>query len=191
MENVLVQVKASHNTVQAIRSQLWRVREEISTNEDGLVFRDRQMIIPQRLWDKVVDLAHQGHQGAAKTKARLRAKVWFPGMERLVDEKVRQCHSCTITSIDPPTAPVITEDACESPWTCLSFDFGSFPDGRLTAVIIDSHTKFPVVELVDSTAFPNIGKTLDKVFSLLGTPEEIKTDNGPPFQGQDFQTYLQ
>ena len=70
--------------------------------------------------------------------------------------------------------------------TCLSMDFGSFPDGRLTTVLIDNHTKFPVVELIESTAFSNVKRVMDKVFALMGTPEEVKIDNGPSFQGQEF-----
>ena len=77
-----------------------------------------------------------------------------------------------------------------SAWTCLSIDFDSFPDGRLTAVILDNYTKFPVVELIDSTAFTNVKRVLDRVFALLGTPVELKTNNGPPFQGMEFQNYL-
>mgnify|MGYP002804555297 CR=1 FL=1 len=131
-------------------------------------------MLPSNLWDRVIDLAHQGHQGVAKTKERLRPKVWFAGMDGLVEDKIRSCHSCAITGEDPPCAPVVTERACETPWTCLSMDFGSFPDGRLTAVLMDNHTKFPIVELIDSTAFSNVKRVLDKVFTLMGTPEELK-----------------
>ena len=70
------------------------------------------------------------------------------------------------------------------------YGFRQFSRWRLTAVLMDTHTKFLVVELVESTAFSNVKRIMDKVFALLGTPEEVKTDNGPPFQGQEFQSYL-
>ena len=31
---------------------------------------------------------------------------------------------------------------------------------------------------------------LDKIFSVHGIPETVKTDNGPPFSGDDFDRYL-
>ena len=33
--------------------------------------------------------AHEGHQGIAKTKALLRKKVWFPGIDSAVEKKVK------------------------------------------------------------------------------------------------------
>ena len=77
--------KYLHATDQAVRKQLWRVREELSTSNCRLVLQGQQIIVPQELCDKVVDLAYQGHQGIAKTKARPRNKVRFAAMDHLVD----------------------------------------------------------------------------------------------------------
>ena len=69
-------------------------------------------------------------------------------------------------------------------------DFGSFLAGRLMAIIMDSHTKYLVVEHVKSIAFSKVKPVLEKVFAMLVCPEEVKIDNGPPFQGQEFREYL-
>ena len=53
----------------------------------------KRITMPKKLWERVVDLAHYGHQGVVKTKARLRAKVWLPRMDTMVEEMVRQCRS--------------------------------------------------------------------------------------------------
>lgn len=58
-------------------------------------------------------------------------------------------------------------------------------------VIVDSFSKFPVAEVVAFTAFPHVKRALDKVFAMMGLPEEVKSDNGPPFQGQEFREYLE
>ena len=39
----------------------------------------------------VVDLAHEGHKGIVKTKALLRDKVWFLGINQLTEKKVKSC----------------------------------------------------------------------------------------------------
>lgn len=173
------------------RQELWKIRNELSVGAEGVVLRGHLIVIPDALQKHTLDLAHIGHQGMAKTKARLREKVWFPAMDSMTDEMVRRCHACTITGGSPAPAPVITEDPVNTPWTHLSMDFGSFPDGRPMLVIIDSFSKFPIVKTVESTAFPNVKRVLDKVFSLLGLPEEIRSDNGPPFQGREFHAYLE
>lgn len=173
------------------RRQLWQARSELSVGSEGVILRGHMIVIPESLQKRVLALAHVGHQGMSKTKARLRAKVWFPAMDQMVEELTRQCHACTITGGDPAPAPVITEEPSTVPWTHLSIDFGSFPDGRQLLVLIDSFSKFPVTEVVASTAFPHVQKALDKIFAIMDLPEEIKSDNGPPFQGQEFRAYLE
>ncbi|CAB3997487.1 hypothetical protein BOX15_Mlig023251g7, partial, partial [Paramuricea clavata] len=41
---------------------------------DGVLLRNNRIVIPRSLQQRVLELAHQGHQGIAKTKARLRTK---------------------------------------------------------------------------------------------------------------------
>ena len=60
------------------------VRNELSVL-GKLVLRGTRLLIPEKLRDRVVDLAHEGegHQGLTKTKQRLRSKVWWAGIDRL------------------------------------------------------------------------------------------------------------
>ena len=120
----------------------------------------------------------------------MREKVWFPDLEAAVDEMVRQYPSCQLTSSQETPPPIITEELCQKPWSKLNLDFGSFPGGRTTAVIVDSHSKYPIVEVTVSTAFSNVAPVLENTFALFGIPDEIKTDNGPPFQGAEFKELL-
>ena len=59
--------------------------------------------MPKVLRDKVVILAHEGHQGVMKTKYQLRRKVWWPGIDKDVENLCKVCHGCQVTSsCDPP-----------------------------------------------------------------------------------------
>lgn len=84
----------------------------------------------------------------------------------------------------------MTEAAASGPWAQVSLDFGSFPNGRHTVVMIDSYSKFPMVEVVPSTSFETVKPVLDCVFALFGLPEVLRTDNGPPFQGMPFREHM-
>ena len=65
-----------------------KVGEELSIVND-LVLRGTRIIVPLELQKKMVKLAHEGHQGLVKSKKLLRAKVWFPGMDKLVERDVK------------------------------------------------------------------------------------------------------
>ena len=55
-------------------AQYYRLRNEL-TLVDGVLLRNRKLVIPQGLRNQVLRLAHEGHLGVVKSKARLRSKV--------------------------------------------------------------------------------------------------------------------
>ena len=54
----------------------------------------------------------------------------------------------------------------------------------------DTYSKFPDVEIVTSTSAKACIPKLDCIFATHGIPKKIKTDNGPPFNGNDFKRYM-
>ena len=48
----------------------------------------------------------------------------------------------------------------------------------------------PIVELMKSTKFQSVAERLDAIFSLFGYSKLMKTDNGPPWDRNDFEHYL-
>lgn len=81
---------------QAVKSGNWNmcctslkaVKDEI-TFVGQVVLRGTRIIMPKALQQKTISLAHEGHQGITKTKARLRTKVWWPLMDKAVEEFCR------------------------------------------------------------------------------------------------------
>jgi transposase InsO family protein len=57
--------------------------------------------------------------------------------------------------------------------------------------VIDDYSRYPVVKIIHSTSTETVTLALEKIFSLFGTPETFKTDNGPPFNGVAFRTFAQ
>ena len=80
---------------------------------DGLVMRGDKIVIPQadlgkeegtlRQW--VVELAHDGHVGGPATKRTLRKRIWFPGMDSMVDSRIRTCGPCQAATNTPTRDP--------------------------------------------------------------------------------------
>ena len=48
-------------------------------------------------------------------------------------------------------------------------------------VIIDDYIRYPFVEVLDSLS---ARLKLDNILSMRGIPHVIRTDNGPPFNGE-------
>jgi hypothetical protein len=62
--------------LQAYRS----MQDELAIHCDTVLLREKRIILPKTLKEQAIKIAHEGHRGLAKTKAFLRSKVWFPGI---------------------------------------------------------------------------------------------------------------
>jgi hypothetical protein len=78
----------------------------------------------------------------------------------------------------------------EFPWENLCVDFyGPLNNGKYLFVLIDEHSRYPIVRLVSSTSFKALEPILDDIFSSFGVPKTLKSDNGPPFNSHNFREY--
>ena len=70
------------------------VYDQLSMDENGTSLKAQKLVIPECLRERVVGLAHVGHQGMVKTKQLLRSRVWFPWIDAMVEQKVNKCREC-------------------------------------------------------------------------------------------------
>ena len=71
-----------------VRSVYQRVYDELCVNDEGVVLRGHRLVLPESLRMKAIKIAHEGHQGVSKTKALVRTKIWFPGIDQMVEELI-------------------------------------------------------------------------------------------------------
>jgi len=96
-----------------------------------ILLRGTGIVVPKVLRDKVVRLAHEGHQGLVKTKYRLRSKVWWPGMDKDVENLCKVCHDCQVTSSCDPPDPMSRVLPPSGPWQDCGADLlGPVPTGE-------------------------------------------------------------
>jgi len=166
-----------------------RVFNELSFSDDGILLRGNRICIPQQLQRRVVRLAHEGHQGTTRTKQLLRSSVWFPNMDKLVDDVIKCCMACQVSINSKSRTPLAMSPMPDGPWQHLSADFYSVSNEADLLVLLDQYSRFPVVVEVPSTAFRHVERELNNILSLFGIPAVMRTDNGPPFNGEDFAEY--
>ena len=128
-----------------------------------------------------------------KTKSLLREKIWYPGMDDKAKKMIENCVACQAVGPNNSHEPMrITPTATEA-WQSLAIDFyGPIPrSGQYLLVVIDTYSKFPEVEIVKSTSAKACIPKLDRIFATHGIPRKIRTDNGPPFNGDEFKRYME
>ena len=71
----------------------------------------------------------------------------------------------------------------------VSVDFAEILNKEYVLLITDDYSRYPVVEIVKSTAATTTIPKLDKVFSEFGVPDIVRSDNGPPFNSKEFAAF--
>ena len=117
------------------------------------VIIDHKPLKPQANFT-AVNLAHGGHQGIVKTKQLIRDKVWFPGIDKLPEEKIKNCFSFQAASTkSPPLEPPRMTPPPSAPCKEVAEDFaGPFLSGDDIMVVTDEFSRFPEVEILTSTS---------------------------------------
>ncbi|XP_048735644.2 uncharacterized protein K02A2.6-like [Ostrea edulis] len=169
---------------------LYKLRDEFTLADTGITLRNTRILTPKSLIKRVVELAHEGHQGVVKTKSLLREKVCFPGIDKIVESTIKSCIPCQATVETKRIEPLQMSPLPSGPWTEVSTDFcGPFPSGDYLMVVIDS--RYPVVEILKSISAKSVLTRLDKIFAEFGIPCTLKSDNGPPFNGSEFKQFAE
>ena len=172
-------------------SSFQKVKHELAITDD-LVLRDTRLVLPEPLHQQAIDLAHAGHQGIVRTTRLLREKVWFPKIDKLAEDTVKKCLACQacVASTQRPE-PIESAVLPSEPWNEVSVDFLSgLPNNDYLLVVMDDYSRFPEVEIVGSTSAKTVIPKLDSIFACQGIPVVVKSDNGPPFNSDDFRNFV-
>ena len=116
-----------------------------------VVLRGTRIVIPQSLRQQVLAIEHEGHVGIVATKLRLRTKVWWPGIEKDVEQYVRSCHGCQLVGQATPPEALTPTELPLGKWQDLSLDLlGPMPTGEYLLVVIDYYSRYYEVEILMS-----------------------------------------
>ena len=138
----------------------------------------------------MVELPHSGHQGIVKIKELIRFRVWFPGIDKAVEDQVRECSLCQTNSLVQVFKPLKPSKITDSPWKNVDGDFyGPMEDEKYHFVNIEEYSRNVFVHSIRATDKYHVIIILNELFSLFGSREVYKTDNGPPFQSHGFTDF--
>ena len=156
-----------------------------------VVLRGTRIVMPFKLRAETLRLAHEGHQGIVKTKARLRSKVWWPGIDHQTEKTVQSCHPCQLVIGTGRPEPVIRTTMPSHPWDHLALDLLELQPGEELVVLTDYHSRWFEVASLQKAHTANVTKCLDAIFESHGLPLSIRTDNGPQFVSGEFKDYME
>ena len=144
-----------------------------------MILRGTTIVVPQSLRNRVVSLADEGHQGVVKTMERLKAKVWWPGMDRDAERACTECYGCQLVTKNVPPPPVKPTVLPKQSWEEVAMGLpGPLPSGEYLLVLVDYYRRWIEVDGLQTTTSKAIIHCLDARFARHGLPKGLLTDTG-------------
>ena len=164
----------------------WDFRDELST-DDGMLLKGLRLIIPAELQEEYLSRLHEGNLSASKVQENAKQHMYWTGIDVDIEDYTKRCQEC-IKRSQVAKEPLQPHDIPEGPWKKLGIDHFTF-NGNSYVLICDYFSKFPFLYRA-KTSFWSLRDHLIDLFSIEGYPDEIVSDNRPPFQSKEFAKFL-
>ena len=131
-----------------------------------------------------------GHLGRSKTFSLAQERFFWSGLQRDVDEKVKNCRRCICakTPYIPDRAPLVNI-VTSRPMEVVFMDFVGLETSKggfnYVLVLTDHFTKYAAAFPTRNQEAKTVAKVLiEQYFTQYGIPERINTNQGASFQGK-------
>ena len=173
--------------------------------KDGLLYRHwqprkrgkdgvqavEQLVLPTQCRQLVLRLAHDvptaGHLGVTKTRNRVLQRYYWPGVFKEVTEYCTTCEVCQRSrGRRPARAPLVSMPLIQKPFSRIAMDIvGPLPrtqrGNRYILTICDYATRYPEAIPLPSVEATRVARELLLLFTRVGVPEEVLSDQGTNF----------
>ena len=157
---------------------------------DGCILWGSIVIIPAQGQKAVLHELHSAHPGMTKMKSLARMYVWWPGLDKDIEETAHLHNECQLNQSNPPVAPLNPWSWPSRPWARVHLDYAGPIEGHYLLIMIDAHSKW--IEALPTQPTPSHAtiELLRSIFAQFGLPETIVSDNGSCFVSEKFQQFL-
>ena len=158
---------------------------ELSTY-NGVIYRGDRVVIPRSMRPEMLNTLHTSHMGIVKTKQRARDIIFWPGMNKQIEEMIKKCPTCLEFQNKQPKEPMIPHPIPSLPWNKVATDLFEL-DGNHYLVMVDYYSNFIEVAPLSDTRTTTVLRQVKANIARHGIMETLMSDNGPQFSSEEFR----
>ena len=165
----------------------WSFCDELSI-DGNILTKGERVVIPPSCRDNIMADLHGSHASINKAMDLARTCVYWPSMEADITDYIKRCLTC-IKCSNLPVKMLQPHGVPPRPWVKIGVDLFQDHLGKNHLIVADYFSKFPYVFPVASTCHFNTITHLRELFGAEGIPTIVMSDNGPPFNGEEFRQF--
>jgi transposase InsO family protein len=168
---------------------LGRTQDSLYTLQSGCVMRGLRTFIPKSWRARVLAELHSGHLGIVKMKSLARTYVYWPQIDKDIENLCKNCTSCALHKGHPPPVHTHHWEEPSGPWERIHMDFAEYGK-NIYLIIVDAYSKWPEINITRDMTSHTVIRILKELFARYGLPRVIVTDNQTTFTGRHFQDFV-
>ena len=212
---IVSKLQQEDETLKKVRDQdidVKRTRRKNSsyyTVKDNILYRiyqqensdntTEQVVVPKELRTQVMGLAHEsmmgGYLGVKKTMDKIQASFYWPGIHGDITRYCRLCDVCqkTLSKGRVTRVPLMKMPLIDTPFKRVAVDIVgpihpiTDRHNRYILTMVDYATRYPEAIPLKSVTTVEVAEAMVDMFSRLGVPEEILSDQGAQFMSEVMQ----
>ena len=120
---------------------------------------------------------HVGHPGSNRIKRLIRSFVYWPNMDKDIENAVKLFKGCALAAEPLP----IKFNTWPKTWSRIHIDFAGPLEGFYNFIVVDSFSKWPEVHRCKNPTPEITIKSLHEVLARFGVVDTIVSDIGSKF----------
>ena len=164
----------------------WQHHETL-TIEDGLVLHGEALIVPPSERERILCQLHQLHQGITKSQLLMHWCIFWPGINKAIEEVVHQCDTCTWFQAQNAATPFTPTPTPSHPWQMCASDIFTL-EGADYFICGDFYSKMILIWCLPSgeSNTTKVISLLKEMFSEHRIPETLCSDIGSQYASGQF-----
>ena len=159
--------------------------------QEGCILWGNRIVIPKSLRPEVLAELHLSHPGMTRMKELARSYLWFPNIDKSIEDFVACCEPCQERRSTPKKAPLHPWDWPQNPWHRLHMDQAGPFMNKYFLIVVDSYSKWPEIFIVNSINSQTTIRCLRSLFARFGIPSMLVSDNGPAYTSAEFSQFTE
>ena len=98
--------------------------------------------MPPNLRSRIVSELHSSHAGSSRMKELARSCLWWPNLEKDLEELCNSCPDCLSHRANPPKAKFHPWEWPTRPWHRIHVDYAGPVGGHCFLIIVDAHSNW-------------------------------------------------
>uniref|UniRef100_A0A8D8X2M1 RNA-directed DNA polymerase n=1 Tax=Cacopsylla melanoneura TaxID=428564 RepID=A0A8D8X2M1_9HEMI len=160
-----------------------KLKEKLMVSEDGLLYYDNRVVIPETLKSSALKSLHSGHMGIQKTILRAKETMYWINMNNNIESYIKKCLTCQTFRGQKMKEPLQPIEISNFPFERISLDILTY-NSKDYLVVVDSYSKWIELYRLKSKKCSEIISKLKNLFGrLIRTKIPINSHKLKPISG--------